>query len=125
MKSLLKLHNICKKYNNINVINNLSFELPNKCIIGLIGENGCGKTTLMKCISQLISFEGNLEWNASKPGKTSYITDVPSFPPYMTGEEFLKFALDVINDNENKYTINEIFEKVNLGIYDKPEFDSK
>lgn len=42
--------NICKSYGDRNLINNLSFSLPQGGIVGIIGPNGVGKTTLFKTI---------------------------------------------------------------------------
>jgi ATP-binding cassette ChvD family protein len=42
--------NICKSFGDRNLINNLSFSLPQGGIVGVIGPNGVGKTTLFKTI---------------------------------------------------------------------------
>jgi ATP-binding cassette ChvD family protein len=43
--------NVCKKYNSSPLIENCSFELPPNAIVGVIGPNGIGKTTLFKLIT--------------------------------------------------------------------------
>ena len=41
-----------------NVINNISFSAEEGTIVGILGENGCGKTTLIKAIANLIPHSG-------------------------------------------------------------------
>ena len=44
-----------------NVINNISFSAEEGTIVGILGENGCGKTTLIKAIANLIPHSGCCE----------------------------------------------------------------
>ena len=48
------------------VLNNVSFEIEQGEIFGLVGESGCGKTTLAKCILGLIDYEGDIFINGRK-----------------------------------------------------------
>ena len=51
------------------VLNNISFTIDKGEIFGLVGESGCGKTTLGKCILGLIDYEGEIIVNGSKRNK--------------------------------------------------------
>ena len=48
------------------VLNNVSIEIERGEIFGLVGESGCGKTTLAKCILGLIDYEGEIIINGRK-----------------------------------------------------------
>jgi ABC-type glutathione transport system ATPase component len=48
------------------VLNNINFEINRGEIFGLVGESGCGKTTLAKCILGLIDYEGEIFINGRK-----------------------------------------------------------
>jgi len=48
------------------VLNNVSLEIGRGEIFGLVGESGCGKTTLAKCILGLIDYEGEIYINGNK-----------------------------------------------------------
>ena len=49
----LEIHNLCKTYPGFQ-LDNLNLTLPQGCILGLIGENGAGKSTTVKLILDLI-----------------------------------------------------------------------
>lgn len=50
-RTTIELNNISKSYDNVVYINNFSYVFLKDDRIGIIGENGCGKTTLMKIIA--------------------------------------------------------------------------
>ncbi len=49
----LKLTNITKKYDDF-ILDNVSFNVPKGNIVGLIGENGAGKSTTLNSILDII-----------------------------------------------------------------------
>ncbi len=53
---ILTCKNLCKSYGNgTPVLNNLNMSLSGGKIVGLLGPNGCGKSTLIKLISGLLT----------------------------------------------------------------------
>ena len=53
MENILITENLSKKYEGF-TLDEVSFQLPKGCIMGLVGENGAGKTTIIKLILNLI-----------------------------------------------------------------------
>ena len=51
---MLQVKNVTKKYGELIAVNNLSFDVPDGCIFGLLGLNGAGKTTTFRMILGLI-----------------------------------------------------------------------
>nr|MCR4943052.1 ATP-binding cassette domain-containing protein [Clostridium sp.] len=51
---MLKLKNINKEYSKKVVLSDVNIEINANEIIGLVGENGVGKSTIMKIIAGLI-----------------------------------------------------------------------
>ena len=49
LMNAIEIKNLTKKYKGF-TLNNISFDLPNGCIMGLIGENGAGKSTTIRSI---------------------------------------------------------------------------
>ena len=50
----IEIKNLNKKYKNFNAVNNLNFKIRKGSVIGLLGPNGCGKTTTLGMILGLI-----------------------------------------------------------------------
>ena len=47
---MITIQNLSKRYGNNTVLKDISIQLDAGKIYGLVGANGCGKTTLMRCI---------------------------------------------------------------------------
>ena len=61
MDVALKIDRLVKKYEKFS-LKEVSFKIPRGYIMGFIGRNGAGKTTVIKCIMDLIPFEaGSIE----------------------------------------------------------------
>lgn len=56
MENVLEIKNLCKKYNEFE-LKNINLELPKGMIMGLIGENGAGKSTTIKAILNIINID--------------------------------------------------------------------
>ena len=62
MSSVLKVSNMTKDFGGLRAVDNVSFEVGKGEFVGLIGPNGCGKTTTFNCISGLLdATEGDVE----------------------------------------------------------------
>lgn len=59
-KALLTVNNLSAGYNRKNILNGISFEIFPKQIVGLLGANGCGKTTLIKSLCRIIPSAGEI-----------------------------------------------------------------
>ncbi len=54
---LLEVNNVCKSFDGKQIINNVSFSLESGKIVGMLGKNGCGKTTILKMINDLLTVD--------------------------------------------------------------------
>ena len=50
-RTLLKVNNITKRFGGLVAVDNVSFDVKEHEVLGLIGPNGSGKTTIMNLIS--------------------------------------------------------------------------
>jgi len=55
---VLKLHQVETSYGNIKVLKGISFEVPDRSIVTVLGANGAGKTTAVRTISGLTPCQG-------------------------------------------------------------------
>ena len=64
---MLKLSNVETFYGNIQVLKGISFEVPDKSIVTLLGANGSGKTTTVRTIAGLVAAaRGSIEFNGKR-----------------------------------------------------------
>lgn len=56
MKNIIEIKNLTKEYKNLKAIDNLSFEVYEGEILGLLGPNGSGKSTTINCLLSLLNF---------------------------------------------------------------------
>ncbi len=56
MKNIIEVKNLTKEYKNLKAIDDLSFEVHEGEILGLLGPNGSGKSTTINCLLSLLNF---------------------------------------------------------------------
>lgn len=94
---LLEIKNLYKNYGEKQVLNNITLTVPRVKIIGLLGKNGTGKTTLIKLINGLLTpTEGEIIFEGEKIGPQSklniaYLPERTYLDKSMTINETLKF----------------------------------
>lgn len=49
---MFQIEHISKSYGKKQVLNDVSFPVPEGCAIGILGVNGSGKSTLLSCIAK-------------------------------------------------------------------------
>ena len=81
--NLLECKNLCKSYDDKQVLKNINLSIPKGKIIGLLGKNGTGKTTLIKLINDLLTpTSGEILINGKAPGIES--KEIISYLPEKT-----------------------------------------
>lgn len=117
----LKLTNITKKYDDF-ILDNVSFNVPKGNIVGLIGENGAGKSTTLNSILDIIErdsgdvfildSEKNKISNAIRE-KIGVVFDGNNFPEDLTPQK-LNNVLKAIYSNWEEQKFYELLEKFSL-----------
>lgn len=73
MKKILEIENLTKSYHGIKAVNNLSFDVKEGEILGLLGPNGSGKSTTINSILSLLKYDqGMIKIFGKKMTATSY-----------------------------------------------------
>ena len=106
---VLRCENLSKSYNSRDyVIKNLSVSFSTGKIIGLLGPNGCGKSTLMKMICGLLTpSEGEIYICGEKQSEKSnslisYLPERTYFSSWMKVEELIKYFCDFYPDFDER-----------------------
>ena len=126
---MIEIQNFSKRYSKKSsfVIENLNLLIPDNSITGLLGVNGCGKTTVMKAVCGFhfptegkifISDEKSKNDIEEKPelamNITGYLPELPFLPPEMKVEEFLIYCAQIHNIQDISEKIYELKEKLFL-----------
>ena len=79
----IKIINLCKKYNDNIVLDNINLEIKKGSIFGLLGPNGAGKSTLVSILNNILNKDsGTIEFFGKDFDKnTSYVKSMCSFVP--------------------------------------------
>ncbi|MBH1939434.1 ABC-F family ATP-binding cassette domain-containing protein [Mobilitalea sibirica] len=87
----LSVHNLKKYYGANQIFENISFDIKTGERVGFIGQNGCGKTTVMKILMGLEDYqEGDI--NIRKDAKLGYLNQIPDYEEAMLTIEVLQTA---------------------------------
>ncbi|MGM9848420.1 MAG: ABC transporter ATP-binding protein [Bacilli bacterium] len=103
---MLKVENVTKYYGDLKAVDDLSFEVEDGCIFGLLGLNGAGKTTTFRMIMGLIDdYTGSITLDGKKidysmTDKIGFLTEERSLLTKMTVIEQVKFYAILKNMKE-------------------------
>ncbi|HOP82087.1 MAG TPA: ABC transporter ATP-binding protein [Fervidobacterium sp.] len=90
--TLVKLENVSKHFEKLNIFNDLSFEIVAGQSVALLGPSGCGKTTLIRMIADLDDdYTGKISRNYRKIG---YVFQEPRLIPWKSIYDNLRFVLE-------------------------------
>lgn len=129
-ESIVEFEGVYKKYGDKEVFKDLNINISKGKIVGLLGPNGSGKTTMIKMINGLTQCDkGKVKINGLKASvKTkeiiSYLPDRNHLNEDMRVKEILKFFSDFYKDFDIKKAKNMI-ENLNIDINEKIKSMSK
>ena len=129
IKNLKKTYKI-KKRNDVVALNGVSFKLPDKGMVFIVGKSGSGKSTLLNIIGGLdsatngeITVDGNNIVKMSKAKLTKYRSSYVGFifQDYhilecFTVRQNIELAMDIANKKDDD-KINQILQVVDLTLY--------
>ena len=96
--SHLSVKRISAGYGKNNVIENISFDLDDGTLMGIIGANGSGKTTLLKALCGILPHQGSctLEGTVLEELSAKQLAKLVSYIPQRSGISIDISALDVV-----------------------------
>jgi len=121
----IEIKNLNKKYNNIQAVKNINFKINKGSIVGLLGPNGCGKTTTIGMMLGLIKptsgsvyiNDKNIENENNRTKileKVNFISPYVELPKKLTVEENLKVYGKMYGVNHLNEKILNLMKDLNL-----------
>ena len=107
---MLELKNVSKKFDDIKVVDNLSFNLENGKILGIVGRNGAGKSTTFRMILNILEpdtgeilYDGKAI-NSNILDRIGYLPEEGSLLPNLTVLDLCEYygALKLMNEEAVK-----------------------
>lgn len=100
MTAVVEAKGLGKSYGSFRALRGVSFEIPLGRIVGIIGVNGAGKTTMLNAILGLIRYDGELKVLGRDPAAdranlmhdVCFISDVATLPRWMRVNEVVDYV---------------------------------
>lgn len=122
----IKVNNLTKKFGELLVLDDISFEVDNHDFFCIVGPTGCGKTTFLNSLTKLYDITAGEILVDGEPvdlrrHNIAYIFQENSSMPWLTVEKNVSFGLDIkhFDPAEKKRRVDEMLEIVGLAPYRK------
>ena len=105
---LLECRNLCKSFGSKKILEDVNIKIPRGKIVGLLGKNGMGKSTIIKLINDLLTpTSGEVLINGKNPGieskrVISYLPERTYLDKGMTVAEVINFFEDFYDNFDSK-----------------------
>ena len=120
---MIKVNSLTKFYGNVKAVDNVSFNISRGQIIGLLGHNGAGKTTIMQMLTGFFNpdlgdiFINDINIQTQKKEVQSLIGYLPeNLPIYhdMNVIDYLEYCANLRNISDKKNKIKKAMQKTNI-----------
>ena len=108
--TIMSVKNLKKTYDGKRyVLKNISFEIFEGDIVGILGLNGAGKTTLLKCILKMTNYQGSIKFMGVEKYSPSYFgvlwaeNGIPIHDSVIDSLKFYAAIHDTVNNAEEIY----------------------
>ncbi len=115
---ILSVQNIRKSYGAVQALKDVSFEVPEGSVFGILGPNGSGKTTLLGTVlNVLLADSGSYSWlNGAQPDaarqQIGSLLETPNFYHYLSADDNLEISAAI--KGRGKDDITRVLGLVNL-----------
>lgn len=121
MDDVIEVHHVSKRFGEEQVLKDVCHNFRRGKIHGIVGNNGSGKTVLMKCICGFLRPDtGTILVSGKQVGRDTdfpedigIIIETPGFLPHLSGTQNL-WILASLRRKANRHTIRAVLEQVGL-----------
>ncbi|MDC6167034.1 ABC transporter ATP-binding protein [Paucibacter sp. XJ19-41] len=129
---LVEARGLSLRYGSKTAIDDISFTIPKGRVVGLLGHNGAGKTSLMKALVGLLPAQGELTVLGLNPGRQretllqnmSYIPDVAVLPRWAKVSELITL-MSGLQPRFSAERARALLKRTSVGLNDKVKSLSK
>ncbi len=93
---MIRIKNLSKNYKNLTVFDNLNLEIEENQITVILGESGCGKTTLLNVLANTVEYKGEV---SGMPPKKAMVFQENRLIDCLT----VRQNLTLVNADENQF----------------------
>lgn len=122
-KAAIKIDKLCKSFTGDQVLNEIDLNVSSGEFRGLIGVNGAGKTTMIKCLldfcnvsSGKIEIFGSRHTDKESRENLVYLPERFVPPYYLTGKDFLVYMAELHGVEYSSKKVTDLFETLDLDI---------
>ncbi len=120
-KTKVQVCNLTKRFGDLLVLDNISFDVYDGEFLCVVGPTGCGKTTFLNVLSRLIPASAGdirIDGEPADPRKhnLSFVFQEPSSMPWRTVEDNIRFGLQVkkVSGEHIERRVDDMLELVGL-----------
>ncbi|WP_349741534.1 ABC transporter ATP-binding protein [Roseateles cavernae] len=130
--NLVEARGLSLRYGSKTAVDDISFTIPKGRVVGLLGHNGAGKTSLMKALVGLLPAQGELTVLGLNPGRQretllqnmSYIPDVAVLPRWAKVSELITL-MSGLQPRFSAERARALLKRTSVGLNDKIKSLSK
>lgn len=122
---MVSVQSVSKRYGKVQALKEVSFDVPKGQVLGLLGQNGAGKTSLLNlmagylpCSEGWITINGHdlLREPLQAKAEIGYLPEVPPLYPEMKVTEYLRFCCELkgVVKGEHVSHVDELIELCGL-----------
>src|SRR4051794_25557417 len=111
---MIRTAGLTKRYGAHVALQDVSLDVPDGAVYGLVGRNGAGKTTLLAMLAGLRRPTSGTVAIDAPPERVAVLADAPRFEPWLTGREVVALAQRLSDPGAPEDRVDEVLAEAGL-----------